>query len=131
MTMNTGAEPAGLVHAALFYRSPQEYLDAVLPFVLDGLGNGEAVLFAAPQNDVELVRDALGDAGTEVTMADMTDVGRNPNRLLGIEAAFLAEHADRPVRVTGDCYGRPAVPRSMAPASSMRRCSTWRSPAGT
>lgn len=102
MTMNTRIEPRGLRHYALFYRCQQDYLDAVVPFVLDGLNGGEPVLVAVPENNLCVLRDALADVRDEVTLADLTDVGRNPGRILGVESAFAADHEGLPVRIVGE-----------------------------
>lgn len=103
MTTTTYAESGSLVHAALFYRSEQEYVDGVVPFVVGGLSEGEPVLVAVPANNLALVGEALGSASAAVTMADMTRVGRNPCRILDeVLGAFAAEHFDRPVRMVGE-----------------------------
>lgn len=76
--MTGDADP--LIHMALFYRGDREYLEAVVPFIRDGLDNGEQVLVAVPTEKLALVRDALGGDGARVSLTDMTDVGRNPAR---------------------------------------------------
>ncbi|KAA1249446.1 sensor histidine kinase [Mycobacterium simiae] len=100
MITRVPAGSTGVVHAALLYRGEGAYLDTVLPFVAEGLAKSESVLIALPQKSLALVRQALGDAADEVTMADITEIGRNPGRILGWQAAFAAERADRPVRIT-------------------------------
>lgn len=75
---------ARFLHSALFYRSQREYLGAVMPFVLDGLRNGEPVLVAVPTDNLAMVRDELGDACAKVTMADLVEVGRNPARVMAV-----------------------------------------------
>ncbi|EUA08059.1 MEthanogen/methylotroph, DcmR Sensory domain protein [Mycobacterium kansasii 732] len=82
MTTSTRVKPPGLSHSALFYRSEPEYLDAVVPFVLDGLCNDEPVLVAVPERKRAVLRTALGSACQKVTLADLTDGGRNPGRIL-------------------------------------------------
>ncbi|MBO0864777.1 MAG: MEDS domain-containing protein, partial [Mycobacterium sp.] len=96
------AQSAGFRHSALFYRSEREYLDGLMPFVLDGLRKGEPVLVAVPAKNLTLLREGLGDALAEVTTADMADVGRNPARAMGIMSMFAAEHLGRRVRVVGE-----------------------------
>src|SRR5690349_10457231 len=48
-------------HAAVFYGSTAEYLDAVLGFVAGGLERADPVLVAVPGPKVGLLRDHLGD----------------------------------------------------------------------
>jgi anti-sigma regulatory factor (Ser/Thr protein kinase) len=97
----TDAE-AGFVHAVLFYHSKREYLDEVLPFVLDGLASEQPVLVALPVDNLALIGDALGDAAVEVTMADLTDAGRNPARILGLQTLFAAQHPGQRLRIVGE-----------------------------
>ncbi|VAZ69939.1 hypothetical protein LAUMK4_05372 [Mycobacterium persicum] len=65
MTTSTHAKPPGLAHFALFYRSEPEYLDAVVPFVLDGLVNDEPVLVAVPERELAVLRTTLARACQE------------------------------------------------------------------
>lgn len=95
-------DSAGFMHSALFYRGDREYLAGVVPFILDGVRNGEPVLVAAPAGHLALLRDGLGDACDEVTMADMGDVGRNPARAMGAMSAFAEKHRGRRVRMVGE-----------------------------
>lgn len=92
----------GFVHAALFYRSEQEYLDAVLPYLLDGLEADQPVLVAVPGDNLALVTDALGLAASRASLHDSAEVGRNPARLLALEARFIAEHPGRVPRMVGE-----------------------------
>jgi anti-sigma regulatory factor (Ser/Thr protein kinase) len=96
------ADSAGFMHSALFYRGEGEFLAGVVPFILDGLRSGEPVLVAAPAGHLAWLRDGLGDACADVTMADMGDVGRNPARAMGAMSAFADRHRDRRVRMVGE-----------------------------
>ncbi len=94
--MQSTAQPAGLVHTAAFYRGDAEYLTEVLPFVMDGLAQGDPVLVAVPADKLTLLRDALGEAAERVEMTDMGDLGRNPaNTFAMFAAALAAEHNHR------------------------------------
>ncbi|MFD7246153.1 anti-sigma factor RsbA family regulatory protein [Streptomyces massasporeus] len=101
-------EPFGpldpFVHPALFYRDEQEYLDGTLPFVRDGLDAGEPVAVAVPGKNLDLIRDALGDAAEAVRLLDMREAGRNPGRIIpGVLRAFTdTQPADRRVRIIGE-----------------------------
>ncbi|MGH3968236.1 MAG: anti-sigma factor RsbA family regulatory protein [Mycobacterium sp.] len=94
---------AGFEHPALFYRSQQEYLDCLLPFVTDGLDAGQPVLIAVPGPNLAALRDGLGPSAARVVMADMTEVGRNPGRILGeVLSGFVEQHCGQRVRMIGE-----------------------------
>ncbi len=62
----------------------------------------EAVLVALPGDKLALLRDAVHGAGAalpDLHMVDITEVARNPSRLMAMEGSFAAEHSDRRVRV--------------------------------
>lgn len=103
MTTATHLDLGDFLHPALFYQSTQEYLDGLLPFITDGLEAGQPVLVAVPGPNLALLRDGLGPAAAHITMADMTDAGRNPGRILGgVLSAFADKHAPTPVRMIGE-----------------------------
>ena len=103
MIAGTEASAPGFVHSALLYRSQQEYLDFVERFVTDGLAVDEAVLVAVPGDELALLDDALRSGGdrlpTDLRMADITDVARNPSRFMAMQGSFVDEHPDRRVRI--------------------------------
>lgn len=103
MKTTTQLDLGAFMHPALFYNSEQEYLDCLVPFITEGLEAGQPVLAAVPGPNLAALRDALGDAAGEVTMADMTEAGRNPGRILGgVLGCFAAQHAPKPVRIIGE-----------------------------
>jgi anti-sigma regulatory factor (Ser/Thr protein kinase) len=108
---NAPIDGGGFEHRALFYRNRQEYLDCLLPFITDGLAAGQPVLAIVPGPNLAALRDALGQNATQVSMVDMTVVGRNPGRLCEMYNVFVGEHARRPVRVVGEPIwpARPAI----------------------
>ncbi|MEV6605863.1 sensor histidine kinase [Kutzneria sp. NPDC051319] len=101
---STGTQHADpFVHPALFYRGDDEYLVGGVPFITEGLAAGEPVAVAAPAAKLALLRDALGSAAGQVRMLDMTEVGRNPGRIIpGVLRAFADAHPDRHVRIIGE-----------------------------
>jgi anti-sigma regulatory factor (Ser/Thr protein kinase) len=91
------------VHPALLYRSDDEYLASVLPFIRDGLAAGEPVAVAVPGPNLQLVRDALGTDAGQVLLRDMTMAGRNPGRIIPtVLLAFAHAHPGRRVRLIGE-----------------------------
>lgn len=96
-------ERTGLIHPAVFYRSDEQYLDALVPFIEDGLAGGEPVGVAVPGDNLALLRHALGDDAARVTMIDMTEAGRNPGRILPAVLHAVADpHPDVHVRLIGE-----------------------------
>ena len=91
------------VHPALLYRTQQEYLDCLLPFISDALEADQSVLVAAPGPNLAVLADGLGPLTAHVLMTDMTEVGRNPSRILGeVLSRFVEKHPDQPVRMIGE-----------------------------
>jgi anti-sigma regulatory factor (Ser/Thr protein kinase) len=90
-------------HPALFYRGDAEYLAGTVPFVFDGLAAGDPVAVSVPGPRLELLRAALGSDADRVRLHDMTEVGRNPGRIISEVLLAAAEaHPDRHVRIIGE-----------------------------
>jgi anti-sigma regulatory factor (Ser/Thr protein kinase) len=100
------AEPAaahrGLSHLALFYRDRAGYVAQIAAFTRAGLAGSEPVLIAVPEPKSLLLRAELTADPGHLRYADMTEVGRNPARIIPAVHAFAEEHADRPVRFVGE-----------------------------
>lgn len=116
MTASTQAAHRGFVHTAVFYHSEQEYVDLLATFLAEGLRNGESAWVALPPHKVGPVREALGaaavlDAAADVTWADVTELGRNPGRLLAAQLAYVERCGQQRVRLLAEPVwpGRPAV----------------------
>ncbi|SRX95134.1 anti-sigma regulatory factor [Amycolatopsis mediterranei S699] [Mycobacterium shimoidei] len=91
------------VHPALFYRTRVEYLDSLLPFIVDGINAGHPVMVAVPGPNLAALRETLGRHAAHVVMTDMTDAGRNPGRILGeVLSGFVVKHPGEPVRIVGE-----------------------------
>ncbi|MCV7310224.1 sensor histidine kinase [Mycobacterium paraffinicum] len=101
VTASTQIGKLGFLHSALIYQSQQEYLDFVSRFVSDGLAMGEAVMVAVPSEQLALLHDALGagESSADLQMVDITEVARNPSRLMAMEGAFVDDHPDQRVRI--------------------------------
>ncbi len=92
----------GYDHAALLYHSEREYVDRLVQFISDGLELLEPTLVAVPGDRLASLRGALGDAAAEVTLADITDFGRNPGRILAGQLAFVERHTGQRVRIVAE-----------------------------
>ncbi|SES17598.1 sensor histidine kinase [Lentzea albida] len=103
---DTGTAPsaAPFVHPALFYASDDEYRATLVPFITDGIAGGGPVAVAVPHDRLHLLRRALGaTTGGEVTWLDMTEVGRNPGRIIAsVLRGFADAHPGRRVRIVGE-----------------------------
>ncbi len=110
--MSTATEGRPFAHPVLFYRGEEQYAAGTVPFLRDGLDAGEAVAVAVPGPHLDLIRAGLGAGADGVRFLDMTEVGRNPGRIIpGVLRAFADAHADRRVRIVGEPVwpGRSAV----------------------
>ncbi len=79
----------GYRHEALLYSGDADLVDAVVPFVRDGLEADEPVLVALQPHKIIALRDALDRDADEVDFVDMADVGRNPARIIPQWQTFL------------------------------------------
>lgn len=90
---------SGLRHMVLLYGDRSEYLSAVGDFVRAGLSRGEPVLMAVPSGS--MLPDWLSSPG-QVTVLPMTELGRNPARVIPAIREFADKHVGRPVRIISE-----------------------------
>jgi anti-sigma regulatory factor (Ser/Thr protein kinase) len=93
---------AGICHQATYYDGPDHYLSAVLPFVQDGLAGAEPVLALLPDAGNELIRGGLDGLTDDIIFRDMSDVGRNPGRIISSIWDFISKYPGRAVRVVAE-----------------------------
>ncbi|GAB1513202.1 anti-sigma factor RsbA family regulatory protein [Actinophytocola sp. KF-1] len=97
------ADAGPFVHPAFFYRSDDEYLAVLVPFVTDGLAAGQPVAVAVPEQRLAVLRSGLGADADAITMINMQEAGRNPGRIIaGVLRRFADAHPDRHVRIVGE-----------------------------
>src|SRR5882757_279763 len=93
-------EDEPFAHPALFYRGLPGFLAGTVPFIEEGLANGEPVAVAVPGDRLAPLRTELAGAQAKVQLLDMNQVGRNPGRIL--PAVLLADaELTHPVVVEG------------------------------
>ncbi len=115
--MTTGARAVsdGSAHTAVLYQGEQEYMEFVGTYIAEGVSSGASAWVAVPTDKLGSLRDAVraavGKTVSQVMWADITTLGRNPGRILGMQLAFLDRHRDRPVRMVAEAAwpGRSAV----------------------
>ena len=86
--------PGGYRHEALLYRGTEEFLSGILSFAGPAVNAGHPVLVLLTAARISAVRAALGPAADKVEFADITDVGGNPGRLIGVWRRFADGHVD-------------------------------------
>ncbi len=86
----------GFRHEALLYAGEADFLLGTLPFIRQGLAQGEPVLVVEGPDKTALLRRELGEDASLVTFADMTAVGANPARIVPAWREFVDEHAGAP-----------------------------------
>jgi len=100
--MTRHASPA-FTHPAFFYDDDADYLDTLVPFVVEGVEAGEPVAIAVPTRRLELLREALGGHVERVWARDMVVAGGNPGRILATVLGHFADrHPGRRVRIVGE-----------------------------
>lgn len=92
VALSHGVESRVFRHEALFYAGDGEFVTTVSSFVREGVHAGEPVLVLVPGPKIEMLRWALQDDAAIVRFADMTEMGRNPGRVISIWRDFAAEH---------------------------------------
>ena len=97
-------EPVGgvLGHAALFYRGRPEAASQIAAFVEAGLELGEPAFIALARRPGRCGRRRLDGAPGEVIFADMTELGRNPARIIPEVRAFIDDHPGQRVSYVGE-----------------------------
>ncbi|WP_119730232.1 anti-sigma factor RsbA family regulatory protein [Thermomonospora amylolytica] len=105
----------GLVHQGLVYGSDDEFLAATVPFCLDGLDREDAVLAVTTDANIDLLRQALGDAAGRVEFVRAEEWYQAPGRTLGAYHRYVDRRTGtgrhRRVRVIGEpvWHGRDAL----------------------
>ncbi|MEV6960224.1 anti-sigma factor RsbA family regulatory protein [Streptomyces sp. NPDC051207] len=101
--MSTVTTHEAFVHPALFYRTEQEYTQRTVAFLRAGLAHGEPVAVAVPGPNLELIKAGLGADAEGIVFLDMTEVGRNPGRIIPkVLRGFADAHPEGRVRIIGE-----------------------------
>ena len=113
-----GTDPDVLVHQALLYRGSEELARAVADFVLEGVAAGEPAMVAAPGAHLDAIRDALGPDAERVRLVDMSELGRNPGRIIpAVRDWAQAQRPGRRLRFVGEPIWAGRRPSEIAEAT--------------
>jgi DcmR-like sensory protein len=91
-------------HEAFLWRGHDDFVQQLVPFVRDGIEAGEAVMVAVTPEHIAWIRNELGPSAAQVHFVDMTELGRNPARIIPAWQQFLDEWSGdgRPARGIGE-----------------------------
>ncbi|MDN3351692.1 sensor histidine kinase [Actinomadura sp. DC4] len=89
-----------LIHRALIYADHQEFLDASVPFLRQGLESGDAVIAVVRGSSIDDLRRAVGSDA--VTYRDAAHWYSQPTRTIAAYSAFITEHAGARIRVLAE-----------------------------
>lgn len=96
----------GFLHRALLYRGAAEFRAAIERYVRGGLARAEPVLIATSPGKVSWLRREFSAEPAGVAFTDMTELGRNPARIIPAIRAFMDRYPGRRIR----CVGEPVWP---------------------
>ena len=88
----------GFLHRALLYRGAAEFRAAAERCVRGGLTRAEPVLIAAHPGKVSWLRRDLSGEPPGVAFTDMTELGRNPARIIPAIRTFIDRYPGRRIR---------------------------------
>ena len=83
------------------YREDGQYVARITGFVAEAVALREPVLVAVPGPGLRLLRQPIAALDDHVRMVDMSDVGSNPGRVIGLWNDFLDTTEGRPSRGVG------------------------------
>src|SRR5882757_9285424 len=96
----------GFLHRALLYRGAAEFRASIERYLRGGQARAEPVLIATAPTKVSWLRRELGSDTAGVAFTDMTELGRNPARIIPAIRTFIDRHPGRRIR----CVGEPVWP---------------------
>lgn len=88
-------------HRALFYKDDCEYLEGLSEFLSPAVAAGEPVALALPGPKLELARKLLNGV-PDTELLDMSEVGRNPGRILSVIGRLRERHRGRTLHYVGE-----------------------------
>jgi hypothetical protein len=91
-------------HEAFLWRGRGEFVQALVPFIRDGIDAGEAAMVAVIPEHADWIRKGLGPTASQVHFVDMSELGRNPACIIPAWQRFLEDWSGngRPARGIGE-----------------------------
>jgi anti-sigma regulatory factor (Ser/Thr protein kinase) len=98
-----GGTKSDFRHLALFYRTAAEYETAASRFLVAGSAAGEPALVAVPDGKHTWLAELAGaDGAAGIEVADMTELGRNPARIIPAIRSFIDKSGGARIRYLGE-----------------------------
>jgi len=103
-------------HEAFFWHGRAEFVQGLIPFVREGIHAGEAVMVAVIPEHARWIRKNLGPSASQVSFVDMTELGRNPARIIPAWQGFLDKCSgfECPARGIGEPIWRGRRPEEIS-----------------
>ncbi len=93
---------ASLRHEGLHYRGTPDLIEQLASFAADGLAHAEPVLILERPEVIDGLKEIVRDEHGQITYIDITDVGRNPGRIISVWHDFVDKHPGATVRGVGE-----------------------------
>ena len=102
--MSRGSGNGSFVHEAFLYDDDHEFFNRMVPFIDDGVAAGDAVLVVLDRARIEDLRSRVATANGSVQYEDMSELGRNPGRIISAWKRFVEDNrsAGRGMRGIGE-----------------------------
>ena len=114
-TALTHSNLGGFRHEAVFYAGDEDFVERLRPFLQAGVAARQPTLVVVAAAKIDALRTALGPDAAHVEFADMTDVGRNPARIIPAWSDFVRRNADAPaIRGIGEPIDARRSPAELA-----------------
>jgi anti-sigma regulatory factor (Ser/Thr protein kinase) len=92
----------GFQHLALVYGSAEEFTSGTVRFIRAGLELDEPALVAVPPFKLDAMRSSLNGNGRSVEFWDMSELGRNPGRIIPAVRDWVERRGGRRCRFIGE-----------------------------
>ena len=90
--MTSRSRNGSFVHEAFLYNDDREFFDRMVPYIDDGIAAGDAVLVVLDRSRIDTLRSMVSTANGSVKYEDMTELGRNPGRIISAWKRFVADN---------------------------------------
>jgi len=103
-----------LIHPALIYSSDDEFLAVTVPFLREGLTDGEQALAVTSRRNIAALDDALGDDADRVDFHEAGNWLVTPWRALLAYRRYVEQHSDGSrVRIIGEPFAPERSPAAV------------------